>query len=272
MRKVSIIGIVGESVFLSMNRLPKGGETAHVKDMFTELGGKGFNQAIAAARFGANVSFFTAVGKDGYKQKVIDFCDAEKITPFVLEKEGRTAYAVIQTENSGENVVSVYNGAMLEREDLQFFKEEIKTSEFLLVTNEVPYTLLKDAIKIASEHNVKVIFNPAPYREMEDEIKDRVYLFTPNEHETIGLEERQNVVITMGKHGCLIKNLNEKIPPTEDKPVDTTGAGDTFNGVLVAMLAQGRKLIEAVNIANRAAGKCVTQRGAATAVPYLENI
>ena len=272
MRKISIIGIVGESVFLSMDRLPKGGETSHAKDMFTELGGKGFNQAIAAARFGANVSFFTAVGKDGYKQKVIDFCNAEKIAPFIVEKEGRTAYAVIQTENSGENVVTVYNGAQLEQKDFVLFEEEIKTSEFLLVTNEVPYALLKEAIELASKYNVKVVFNPAPYREVEEEIKDKVYLFTPNEHETVGLEELKNVVITMGKQGCFIKSLNEKILPTEDKPVDTTGAGDTFNGVLVAMLAQGKELIEAVNIANRAAGKCVTKKGAATAVPYLENI
>ena len=272
MSKISIIGIVGESVFLSMDSLPKGGETVHAHDMFTELGGKGFNQAIAAARFGAEVSFFTAVGKDGYKQKVIDFCNAEKITPFIVEKNGRTAYAVIQTERSGENVVTVYNGAKLEREDLHFFEEEIKSSEFLLVTNEVPYELLKDAIALASKHSVKVIFNPAPYRETEEDIKEKVYLFTPNEHETVGLEGRQNVVITMGKEGCLIKSLQEKIPPTEDKPLDTTGAGDTFNGVLTAMLAQGKELINAVDIANRAAGKCVTKRGAATAVPYLENI
>ena len=135
MSKVAIIGIVGESVFLGVNTLPKGGETVHANRMFTELGGKGFNQAVAVARFGGEVSFLAAVGQDGYKQKVQDFCEKEGITLFLVEKEDRTAYAVIETEQSGENCVTVFQGARLDECDLDAFEKEIKTADYLLITN-----------------------------------------------------------------------------------------------------------------------------------------
>ncbi len=268
MKKVAIIGIVGESVFLSTERLPVKGETVHAKEMFTELGGKGFNQAVAVARFGVEVSFLGAVGKDGYKQKVTEFCRAEKITPFLVEKEGRTAYAVIHTGNEGENFVSVYAGAQLTEQDVDDFEKEIQASQYLLLTNEIPLPVLYRAVQTAEKHGVKIILNPAPYRALEKTVKDKIFLFTPNEHECLGLEEYQNVVVTMGKKGCFLRSLRVTLPPTGDKAVDTTGAGDTFNGALTAMLTMGEDLREAVDIANRAAGKSVTKKGAATSVPY----
>lgn len=272
MSKISIIGLVGESVFLSVDTLAKGGETLQAQEMFCELGGKGFNQALAAARFGTSVSFLTAVGKDGYKQKVQDFCAKEKIKSFIVEKEDKTAYAVIQTEKSGENIVTVYRGAQLSIEDLDIFEEEIAGADYLLLTNEMPEEVLKKAIKTAEKYKVKVVFNPAPYRFLEEEIKDKIYLFTPNEHETKGLENRENLIITLGKKGVYIKALDLQMPAQKVQAVDTTGAGDTFNGVLVSMLSQGKDLKTAVETAIKAAGKSVTKKGAATSIPYPNEI
>ena len=268
MNKISVIGIVGESVFLSMDSLPKAGETMHAKEMFCELGGKGFNQAVAIARFGGNASFLTAVGTDGYKAKVQAFCEKENIQPCIVEKDGRTAYAVIQTETRGENFVAVYAGATLTEVDIDGFEDEIKTSEYLLITNEVPEPALYRAIELADKYGVKVVYNPAPYRKVEVRIKEKIYLFTPNEHEYKGLENFSNVIITQGKRGCYIKSLDITIPSTADKAVDTTGAGDTFNGVLVAMLSHGAELKKAVETANKASGKSVTKKGAVSSIPY----
>ncbi len=272
MKKVSIIGIVGKSVFLSVDKLPNGGETVHATNIFVEPGGKGFNQAVAAARFKTNVSFFSAIGNDGYKSTVLNFCEHEGIRAFLVDKDCMSAYAVIQTEFSGENFVSVYGGAKLEVEDLDVFKDEIQTSEYLLITNEIDYAVLEKAVDVAYKSGVKVILNPAPYREIKDDLKSKIYLFTPNEHEIKGLESLDNLIVTMGNKGSFIKSINQVILPTADKAVDTTGAGDTFNGVLVAMLLQGKNLVEAVKIATKAAGKCITKKGAATSAPYYEEI
>ena len=272
MSKVCIIGIVGESIFLSVESLPRAGVTVHAKNMFCELGGKGFNQAVAVARFGGEVSFLGAVGADGYKQKVVDFCKKEHIQPFIIEKEGKTAYAVIHTEEGGENFVSVYAGVQLSVADIVEFEKEIQKAEYLLITNEIPQDVLYKAIEIAEKYGVKVVYNPAPYQEIDECVKDKVYLFTPNEHENIGLEKRKNVIVTKGKNGSYIKSLDKTVLASADKPVDTTGAGDTFNGVLLAMLAQGLDLESAVVIANKASGKSVTKKGAITAIPCLNEI
>ncbi len=272
MSKISIVGLVGESVFLSVDTLPQGGETVEAKEMFCELGGKGFNQALAAARFGASVSFLTAVGKDGYKEKVEAFCEKEGIKPTIIEKQGKTAYAVIHTEKSGENVVSVYRGAQLATKDIDIFEGEIADSDYLLLTNEIPKDVLIKAIELAEKYNVKVVFNPAPQRFLEEEIKDKIYLFTPNEHEIKGLENRENVIITLGKKGVYIKNMKETLPALSVNAVDTTGAGDTFNGVLVSMLSQDKDIKSAVKTAILASGKSVTKKGAATSVPYIKDI
>ena len=272
MNKIFIIGIAGESVFLSVDRLPHKGETVCASECFCELGGKGLNQALAAVRSGGKVSFLTAIGSDGYQQKVENFCKKENINLFVAEKIGYTAYAVIQTELSGENFVCVHHGVQLSAEDVSDFENEISTSSFLLITNEIPQETFDKAIELANRYKVKVVYNPAPYRSMKEAIKDKIYLFTPNEHECEGLKENQNVIVTMGKKGCYIKSMELFVPATCEKSVDTTGAGDVFNGVLVAMLANGSDLKTSVETANKWAGKSVTKRGALSSVPYLNEI
>lgn len=272
MSKVSVIGIIGYSVFMYVDSLPKEGETVKADDILTEAGGKGFNQALTLSRFNVEVSFLAAVGSDGYYPQFCDLCDMEGIKPFLVEKQGLTAYAVIHIDRQGKNFVSVCPGVTLEDKDIDLFEEEIKSSDYLLVTNEIPYDVLKKSILLADKYGVKIILNPAPYREIESGLKEKIFLFTPNEHETKGLEDIDRLVITLGEKGCYIKSLDMVISPVLVNAIDTTGAGDTFNGALTAMLCQGKDLITATQIANNAAALSTTRRGAATSVPYIDEL
>lgn len=272
MSKVAVIGIVGNSVFLPVEKFHVGGETVEAKSVHFELGGKGFNQAVAAARYGVSVSFLATVGKDSYNN-VKEFLDNEKIDGTLIEKQENTAFAAIVTDAKGSNRVTVYQGAQLLAEDVAVFENAIKNADILLLNNEVAEEVNIKAIEIAKRYGIKIILNPAPARKTCDYILQNVDLFTPNEHETLGLEEKENVIMTVGKRGCVVKKGNKTIPAVEiGSVVDTTGAGDTFNGVLVATLAEGQDLINAVMTANLASSIGVTRKYAVSSIPTRKEI
>ena len=272
MIKIAVIGIAGESVFLSVDEFNKTGETSVAKSYYNELGGKGFNQAIAAARFGAKVSFLCAVHKDD----VAKFSRISKnngVTPFFVGKEERSPYAVITTDKKGDNRVLVYRGANLDSSDVDVFFNEIKSADVLLINNEVPIEVNEKAVQFAKKNGVKVILNPAPKRENPKDFLDKIDLFTPNEHEIEGLDGYDNVVITLGDKGCLIKKTNEIIPAKKvEKVVDTTGAGDTFNGVLAVCLAEGLDIKKACEKSNIASAIKVTRKYILESIPNREEI
>lgn len=271
MNKVAVIGIIGNSVFMPVEKFHVGGETIETKAISFEYGGKGFNQAVAAARFNAKVSFLGAIGKNDCA-KAIEFLKKENIVSCLKPKETPTAFAAIITDKTGANRVTVYQGAQLEVKDVYDFAKEIKSADVLLINNEVGENVNLTAVKIAKGYGVKVILNPAPQKELPQEIKDNVYLFTPNEFEAKGLENYDNVIQTLGEKGCYIKSLDITVPSTKVKAVDTTGAGDTFSGVLAATIAQGESVIEAVKIAVKASGKSVERKGAVSSIPYKKDI
>lgn len=267
MSRIAVIGIVGESVFLPVEQFHKGGETVVATALHREWGGKGANQALAAARHGAAVSFLAAV-EQGDVAEVTDFCEKNGIAATLAAKEEPSPYAVIMTDATGTNHVTVYQGAQLCAADLTAFEKEIACADVLLLTNEVPTEVNERAIAIARHHGVRVILNPAPARALTREILSGVSLFTPNEHELAGLENEQSVVVTLGGKGCLLRETGEIIPSVQaGRVVDTTGAGDTFNGVLAVELAEGQSLHRACLVANAAAGIKVTRRGVADAIP-----
>ena len=272
MSRIAVIGIIGNSVFLPVERFHEGGETVEASSVHFEPGGKGFNQAVAAARCGASVSFLAAVGCENRKE-FADFLDNEKISHTLVFKEESTAFAAIVTDKSGNNHVTVYQGAQLSADDVLPFEEEIKNADILLLNNEVSEEVNIAAIKIAKKNGVKCILNPAPTRASDKFILDNIDLFTPNEHETLGIEDNENVVITLGKKGCLVKYTDELIPAASSgRTVDTTGAGDTFNGVLCAMLAKGENIANAARIANKAASVGVTRKYAVSSIPEKHEI
>ncbi len=271
MSKIAVIGLVGNSAFLSVDSFHKGGETVVAKEIHFEVGGKGYNQAVAAARFGAEVSFLGAVGEDFFGE-VKNFSEKENIKPFLIKKEGNTAYASIITDKSGETHVTVYQGVSLSEKDVDVFENEIKTADILLINNEVPKEVNIKGVKIAKENGVRIIMNPAPYRDICSFIKDNVSYFTPNEHETKGIENKRNLIVTLGAKGCFIKEKNKSISPINVNSIDATGAGDTFNGVLASMLGDGNDLETAVKYAVVASGLSVTKRYAVSSIPKREEI
>ena len=272
MIKIAVIGIAGQSVFLSVDEFNKIGETAVAKSFHDELGGKGFNQAVAAAKNGAEVSFLCAC----YQEDVKEYEKISKnlsIKPFFIAKKERSPYAVIVTDKKGDNSVTVYRGAELNAEDVEEFADEIKGANILLINNEVPQPVNDRAVEIAKKFGVKIILNPAPYRESKKEFLDKIDLFTPNEHEKKGLENYKNVVETQSEMGVFIRELNISIPAVKvEKVVDTTGAGDTFNGVLAANLAEGQDIISACEKANLASAIKVTRKYILDSIPTRREI
>lgn len=259
--------MAGNSAFLSVDHFHAPGETVAAEGIHFEPGGKGFNQAVAAARFGGEVSFLCAVGRE-YRQEIRQFLLDDGITPVLAEKVESTAFASILTDKQGQNQVTVYRGAELEDADVEQFAAYIADADILLLNNEVPQTVNERAIAIAKKHNTRVILNPAPARPLSASVLAQTDLFTPNEQESAALPDLGNTVITLGSKGCKIAATGEILPALPvSHVVDTTGAGDTFNGVLAVGLARGADLKAALTDAIRASGVSVTRKYAATAIP-----
>ena len=272
MSKIAVIGLAGESVFLSVDSFGVTGETTVANSFYSELGGKGFNQAIAAARYGAEVSFLGACYQAD-KERFSEMAKARGVNAFFAGKQSRSPYAVITTNKQGGNKVCVYRGAELSVSDLERFADEIKSADILLINNETPIEVNEKAVEIAKSNGVKIILNPAPQREHECKLLDAIDLFTPNEHETKGLESYQNLIITLGEKGCLIRKTGKVVPALKFKEVlDTTGAGDTFNGVLAACIAEGENVETACQKANIAASIKVTRKYILDSIPTREEI
>ena len=269
MARIAVIGLTGNSVFMCVPRFHAGGETVHATDFHSELGGKGFNQAVAAARQGAEVSFLTAAGAED-AEKVRAFLSAEGIKGMVVGNAMPSAHATILTDGTGETRVTVFPGARLDVSDVEPFAEAIASADILLLTNEVPEAVNVRAAEIASASGVKIILNPAPARALPLALSSRVCIFTPNEFETAGLENVPGEVVeTLGAKGCRICSTGEVIPAVPcSEAVDSTGAGDTFNGVLAVRLAEGLPLAEACAEANAAAAQSVAIRYVLPAIPY----
>ena len=261
-----------ESVFLGLERHQAVGETAHASSIHREWGGKGYNQAVAAARFGAEVSFLGAVGGEDVARVEIDARE-NGITPFLSAKDIPSAYGVITTDSEGANRVTVYGGAVLSVSDVEKFRKEIENCDVLLISNEVPECVNIRAVEIAKESGRLVIYNPAPARESSSYLYEACDLLTPNEFEARSLPEGLPLVITLGAEGCYIKERDLIVPPFKPEcVVDTTGAGDTFNGVLAVMLARGADIADACKAANAAAALEVSKRFVIPAIPSGEDI
>lgn len=274
MAKISVIGICGNSIFMNVDHFHEPGETLAAESVYEEIGGKGINQAIACARMGAEVSFLAAIGDDNDGEKCRLCAKKNNINGFFAVKENqKTTFAVILTDKHGENQVTGFRNAELTVTDIINFEKEIASSDILLLQNEVPIAVNEKAVELANKHNVKVILNPAPAREISDFIATSVFALTPNEQEILAIEisRFKNCITTLGKAGC---NINGKthINALEVKAVDTTGAGDTFNGVLAVCIAEGMPLENACEYAVCASGLSVTKKYVLNSIPTREDI
>ena len=272
MPKISVIGICGNSVFMYADHFHEPGETLVADSVYEEIGGKGINQAIAAKRMGAEVSFLCAVGDDENGKKCIQTLKENNINAYCKTKNGKsTPLAFILTDKNGENRVTVHKSAQLSAKDVISFENEIASSDVLLLQHEVPDEVNLKAVEIAKKYSVKVILNPAPIRTVSDEISKNVFVVTPNDQEmqAIDVSRFQNCIVTLGKKGCLI-NGETLVPSIDVKTVDTTGAGDTFNGVLAVCIAAGMDLENACKYAVTASGISVGRKYVLNAIPHRE--
>ena len=270
--KIAVIGLVGRSMFFEVPRFHAGGETIHATGFYEEWGGKGFNQAIAAARQDAMVSFLGKAGSASDATAIAAVCEREGIKPYICFSTSAlapTACAAILTDGAGETRVTVARGAELVEGDVEpDFRTAIAEADMLLLNNEVPDEVNLRASEIAAANGVRIIFNPAPARRVPAELAKRIFLFTPNEFEAAALGEvAGEVVTTLGARGCHIGSTGEVVPSPPVKAIDSTGAGDTFNGVLAVRLAEGATLREACAAANAAAAHSVTIRHVLPSIP-----
>jgi len=274
--KIGVLGLCGNSVFLNVDHFHVPGETVHAKGLYAEPGGKGYNQAVAAARLGAEVVFLGCIGDDADGRMCMEFLEKEGITPVPqISKEVPSAYACILTDRDGEHRVTVFRGAakLLSPEFVRANEAVLAGCDVLLLNNEYPQVCNEAALDIAKRNGVRVVYNPAPAREVSRSFLTDCDIITPNLSETavlIGeqvtdlsvLVEKlrkqgiQNAVVTLGGDGAAVVTREEAvhIPACRTQAVDTTGAGDTFTAALsVALLEEKSLTASAVWAANAAA-------------------
>jgi len=286
--KLLIFGLCGQSVFLRVPHFHRPEETLHASSLFTEPGGKGYNQAVAARRMGADVVFCGAIGRDAdgecCTQRLLD----EGIAPRMTEKDGRTAYAAILTDDNGENRVTVYPGVQLCAQDVRECEREFAAADMVLLTPEIPEEAFAVAVRMAKAHGVKLVVNPAPYTSWVGQYLSDAWLITPNRSEACAMLDCNEeglmdaiahapyprMVVTLGGEGavCMEDGACTQITAPRVQAVDTTGAGDCLSGVLCALLLNGLPLIEAAQTAVRAASMSVTRAYVLDAMPYAEEL
>ena len=287
MSKVAIIGLCGDSLFYNLDHLPKIGETVHADYLHREVGGKGFNQAVALARQDVEVYFLGAVGNDDIGNKCEEFLKQEGIHPFLVRKNNPSACASILKSKDGNNEVIVYDGANKELsiDDLNLFKEIIDLADAVLLTYEIKEDILNATIEYAKSRNKLIILNPAPYVYDNIDYLKSADIITPNETELTQmfhikyldfeyiLKEKEKlginiIVATLGANGCAIIDKDIKFAEGyKVRALDTTGAGDVFNAALLSELLNKNDLINACKYANKMAALSVEKEYVLEAIP-----
>ncbi|MDY0257953.1 ribokinase [Gudongella oleilytica] len=288
MYDILVIGSINADLVFQTDRRPEVGETVLGNSFITVPGGKGANQAVAAARLGAKVGFIGCVGDDANGRVMLENLQGQgvDIQGISILKGMSTGVAGIVL-SGGENSIIVIPGAnhLVTKEIIDEHIDLISSSRMVVLQFEIPVETVEYVLDLCSNKNVPVILNPAPAVDMVTHSILKATYITPNETELIHLfgnrevedilkEYSNKLVLTQGKKGASFHN-GEKLIHVEGRPVkavDTTGAGDTFNGALAVALAEGNELIKAVEFANKAAAISVTKLGAQGGMPGREEL
>lgn len=291
--QVTVVGSNNRDHVLTTDRFPGSGETLTAEGYRVAFGGKGANQAVAAARLGARTAYIGAVGEDdtgsvqieNFKQEHIDISGV-MVTP------SPSGMAFITVDGEGNNTILVYPGANgdLSPTWIEDRAETIRESRVLLLQLETPAETSLTAASIASASGNMVIFDPAPVSDFPDELYRHVDIITPNEHEMALLTGTDDpvegsrilldrgvgaVLVTLGRDGCLYRDhaVTWRLPRYEYGPaVDTTAAGDSFNGALATLLSEGASVRDAAWFATIVASLAVTRPGAQPSLPLREEV
>ncbi|ARI75633.1 ribokinase [Halobacillus mangrovi] len=282
--KVTVIGSINMDLTVSTPVVPNQGETVLGEQFATYPGGKGANQAVAAARLGADVRLVGAVGKDAFGVELVQHLQAEGIdTSGVKTSQSQSTGTATIILSDNDNRIIVAPGANYDvtPEYVEKQKDLIKGSDILLVQLEIPLETIEYIANLAKEYYIPLVVNPAPYQTLPQDVLDHATFLTPNESEALLLNKeveasmiQSKLVTTKGPEGVevTLEGKQETIPGYEVPVKDTTGAGDTFNGALVTQLARQFPLSEAVQFANAAAALSITQVGAQSGMPTLNEV
>lgn len=297
-KKILVIGSSNTDMVIKTNNFPVPGETILGGRFLMNAGGKGANQAVASARLGGMVTFIGKIGDDIFGKQAVQQLEDEGINVnFVaVDHENPSGVAMITVDRKAENTIVVAPGSngTLSPGDFNKALSEFNESEFVLMQLEIPIPTVEYIARIAAQKLKKVILNPAPAAELSDELLQNLYIITPNETEAelltgikvtdeksalnaaSALHEKgvEIIIITMGATGAFLLNNgnSELIKAPKVEAVDTTAAGDTFNGALVVALSEGKTIQESIVFANKAAAISVTRIGAQSSVPYRNEI
>lgn len=295
---ILVVGSSNTDMVIQTRRLPRPGETVLGGTFFMNPGGKGANQAVAIARLGGQVSFICKTGSDIFGHQSQQLFEEEGIDTSYIFSDSRTpsGVALITVDEKAENCIVVASGANanLFPTDLLKAEEAIDRSDWILMQLEIPIETVEFVADMAYRKNKKVILNPAPARFLSPALLQHLYAITPNETEAemisgvkitdvesagraaeiIGKMGVACVIITLGSKGALVysESVRRVVPAFKVKAIDTTAAGDVFNGALTVALAEGRALDEAVRFACKASAISVTRTGAQSSVPYRNEV
>jgi len=298
MRDIVVVGSLNADLALRTQTLPRPGETVRAESLQIGPGGKGLNQAVAAARLGARVHLIGRVGDDAFADTPMRALrDAGVDTTHTLAlADTATGTAVIAVDARGENQILIVPGAneRLSPADIEHALPAFRAASTLLVQLETPLDTVRAALDTARAHGTRTVLDPAPAQDLDDDVLRLVNVLTPNEleAETLSGERVQDVqsaaragarlrarsggdvVVTLGAQGCVWVSATgfEHVPAPSVQVVDTTGAGDAFNGGLGVALARGESLASALHFAVRVGSAATTRRGAANAMPRVEDL
>ncbi len=299
MNEITVLGIFVADISFSGPKIPSIGETILGKKYNVGPGGKGCNQAIAIARLGGNTNFISKIGKDAYGELALKTLKKNKISTenLIQDSDQQTGVAgILVDQNTGKNAINVIVGApsSLKISEIEKQINLIKSSKIFLTQLEVPKDVTLHCLKTAKENGCTTILNPAPASEISKEFYNNIDFFTPNETEaefytgikiTNDQEAKQaadkllnlgikKVIITLGEKGLFYSDGKEEIYLNAEavKAIDTTGAGDAFNGGLAYGLSKEKPIKECLELANKVAGISTTKLGAGDAMPFIQDI
>ena len=297
-KKILIVGSSNTDMVIKTQNFPAPGETILGGRFLMNAGGKGANQAVAAARLGGLVTFIGKIGDDIFGKQAVQQLEDEGINvDFVaIDPENPSGVALITVDKKGENSIVVAPGSngTLSSSDFDKAIAELDESEFVLMQLEIPIPTVEHIAMLAAQRQKKVVLNPAPAARLSNELLQNLYIITPNETEAelltgIKVTDQQSallaatalhskgieiVIITMGSAGAFLlsEGKSEIISALKVDAIDTTAAGDTFNGALVVALSEGKTIHESIAFANKAAAISVTRIGAQSSVPFRKEI
>ncbi len=288
MTKILVVGSINMDLVVRVPHAPAPGETVLGGDFETFPGGKGANQAVAASRMGAEVTMVGRVGNDDFGNTLIQGLvdNNVKTTHVVKDHEAASGVALIAVAEDGENLIVVASGAnmALSVEDIHKAVDLLQETDLLLMQLESPVEVVSAAVELAHAHQVPVVLNPAPAQPLSKPLLANVNVLTPNENELAlltGQDDLENgiqtlrewgvktVVVTLGAKGARVvsDSVDQFLPAYQVTAVDTTAAGDAFNGALAVALAEGKPLLEAVHYGMAAGALAATKMGAQPSLP-----